>query len=122
MKKIVSKTVLFVMALLLFLTTLVPVIWVLISSLKTKKEMIRSPWNFPEELQWSNYLEAWERGNFGQFAKNSVVITVTAVFLMLALSAMIAFALSRYQGKLGKAVLLYHPIAQTLSARSEGTT
>lgn len=69
MKKVGSKTVLCIAALLLFLTTLVPMIWVMISSLKTKKEMIRSPWNLPEKLQWSNYAEAWERGNFGQLAK-----------------------------------------------------
>ena len=116
MKKVGSKTVLCIAALLLFLTTLVPMIWVMISSLKTKKEMIRSPWNLPEKLQWSNYAEAWERGNFGQLAKNSIVITVTAVFLMLVLSAMIAFALSRYRGRLGKAVLMYLLIGQTISA------
>ena len=116
MKKVGSKTLLCIAALLLFLTTLVPMIWVMISSLKTKKEMIRSPWNLPEKLQWSNYAEAWERGNFGQLAKNSIVITVTAVFLMLVLSAMIAFALSRYRGRLGKAVLMYLLIGQTISA------
>lgn len=116
MKKAVSKTVLFLAAFFLFLATLLPMVWVLVSSLKTKKEMIRSPWKLPEEMQWGNYLEAWERGNFGQLAKNSIVITVTAVFLMLVLSAMIAFALSRYKGKLGKAVLLYLLIGQTISA------
>ena len=36
MKKVGSKTVLCIAALLLFLTTLVPMIWVMISSLKSK--------------------------------------------------------------------------------------
>lgn len=115
MKKIVAKIVLWAIMLLLLVTTLAPLAWVLISSLKTKKEMIRSPWNLPKELQWSNYGEAWERGNFAALARNSIVITVCSVLFMLLLSCMVAFALSRYQGQMGKVVLFYLLIGQTIS-------
>ena len=43
-----------------------------------------------------NYVEAWQRGNFGQGFLNSVIITVPAVVLVLLLASSTAFVLARF--------------------------
>jgi multiple sugar transport system permease protein len=43
-----------------------------------------------------NYVNAWERGNFGQGFLNSVIITVPAVVLVLLLASSTAFVLARF--------------------------
>jgi multiple sugar transport system permease protein len=43
-----------------------------------------------------NYVNAWERGNFGQGFLNSLIITVPAVVLVLLLASCTAFVLARF--------------------------
>lgn len=43
-----------------------------------------------------NYVEAWERGNLGRHFWNSVIITLPAVLVTLALASMVAFVLARF--------------------------
>lgn len=45
---------------------------------------------------FDNYVNAWERGNFGPSFLNSVLITVPAVLLTLLLSSCTAFVLARF--------------------------
>lgn len=114
MKKILGRAVSGLLMLLLLLVTLVPLLWVAVSSLKTKREMLRSPFEMPETLQWSNYAEAWKRGHFARLAGNSIVITMLSVLFMIILSSMAAFALSRYLKRISKVVLMYLLLGQTI--------
>lgn len=104
------------MLLILLVVTLIPVIWVLISSLKTRREMLTTPFGFPEVLQWENYSKAWEKANFQILFKNSIYITAVSLLVMVLLAAMVSFALTRYHLKIGKKVLMYLLVGQTISA------
>ena len=103
MKKRLEKEVLWLVLLILLVVTLGPILWVVISSFKTRREMLTSPWSFPETMQWENYTKAWEKANFTVLLKNSVVITG------------ISLLLTRYRLKLGRAVLMYMLVGQTIS-------
>jgi multiple sugar transport system permease protein len=54
---------------------------------------------------FDNYIDAWERGNMAQGFTNTLIITVPAVLLTLALASMFAFVLSRYSFKFNLAML-----------------
>jgi len=49
------------------------------------------------KFEWSNYTESLEGFNFLQFLNNSVIVTVAATLLTLAINSMAAFALSKYE-------------------------
>lgn len=115
MKRAAKKISLYLFLALLLVITLAPILWVLISSLKTQNEMLTKPWNFPAKFMWTNYVEAWEKGNFYLLLKNSVVITFLSLLVMVALSAMVAFAISRYKIRLSKLTLVYLLLGQTIS-------
>lgn len=101
---------------LLMVLTLAPILWVLISSLKTQGEMLMFPWKLPAKLMFSNYAEAWKRGKFLTLMQNSLVVSGVSLLFMLACSTMAAFALSRYRTRFNGSVMVYLLVGQAISA------
>ena len=74
-----------------------PLLWVVMSALKTDSEVIRKPLSlFPETLQWGNFTRAWTEGHIGDFFLNTVLVLTGSVFLTMLLGSMAAYVLARY--------------------------
>lgn len=82
-----------------------PLVWMVLSSFKSNSEIFRSPFALPTSIDFGQWITAWEVGNIGQYALNSVIATGTSVLAILAFSSAAAFAFSRYRF-LFKGVLL----------------
>ena len=82
-----------------------PLVWMVLSSFKTNSEIFRSPFALPTSIDFGQWVTAWEVGNIGQYALNSVIATGTSVLAILAFSSAAAFAFSRYRFRF-KGVLL----------------
>ena len=80
--------------------TLVPIVWVFASALKSNKEIRENPLALPGELRIQNYIDAWFGASFDQYFFNSIFITVTSVAIVLFLSSLAAysFAKMRFRG------------------------
>ena len=79
-----------------------PFAWMVLSSLKTVREIYAFPPRFlPETVQWSNYLDAWRALPFDRFFLNSVLIAVatTAGTIITCSMAGYSFARLRYPGR-----------------------
>ncbi|MFC5380185.1 carbohydrate ABC transporter permease [Aquipuribacter nitratireducens] len=61
-----------------------------------------------------NYVDAWEQGDFTQYFVNSLIITVPAVLVVLALSSMAAFVLARFSWALNIPFLIFFTAANLL--------
>jgi ABC-type glycerol-3-phosphate transport system permease component len=83
-----------------------PMAWVAYSSLKTDEAIFREAFALPpfDDLQTENYARAWNEAKFGSYFLNSVVVTLSAVTLIVLLGAMAAYALARFYHPLGKGV------------------
>ena len=88
------------------LIIIVPFLWMIMSGLKTNKELFLSPWELPEKWNFDNYLKAWSAG-IGKYFFNSILVTVLATLLDLACSCSLAFALSRYRFKGARGLLMF---------------
>lgn len=75
------------------------VYWVVVSSLKSNREVFSSPWGLPAEVRFDNYSTVWEAANLGVQLRNSVVVTVASVLLVTILCAPAAYVLSRIKFK-----------------------
>ncbi|MGN9775869.1 carbohydrate ABC transporter permease [Micromonospora sp. H33] len=74
-----------------------PLVWVVMSALKTDSEVIRKPLSlFPESLQWDNFARAWTAG-IDSFFINTLLVLVGSVFLTMLLGSMAAYVLARYE-------------------------
>jgi len=72
-----------------------PLVWMLYSSLKTNAEIFARPFGLPSSPQWTNWLEAWRVGELGRLYLNSLLVTGTAVTIVVSLAALAAYAFAR---------------------------
>lgn len=91
---------------------LYPFIWVFISSLKDKGSILANPWGMPTKLIFSNYTQAWFKGNLGRSILNSLFITCFSVGIMIVAACPAAYYFTRVAFK-GK--LLYYPILMSMT-------
>jgi raffinose/stachyose/melibiose transport system permease protein len=86
---------------ILILVEVIPLIWLVLSSLKTNEEFFtRSVWSLPQGFYLHNYAEAFSSG-MGLYLRNSAIATFPALVLILALSVAAAFGLEvmRWRGR-----------------------
>jgi raffinose/stachyose/melibiose transport system permease protein len=79
------------------------------NSLKTNAQIILNPFSppSPSELQWLNYLQAWEQGNYGVTMRNSLFIVIGTVIGVLVIAGLAAFSLARLKPRGDDYLLLY---------------
>lgn len=79
------------MYILLILTALMfatPMLFTLLSSIKTKVEIFAKPFSWPEVPQWSNYVEAWTSANMSHYFLNSLIQAGATVIVLADVSTM----------------------------------
>ncbi len=88
------------------LVMLVPILWMISTSLKTPADLVAWP---PKLLswppRWRNFTDAWGALPFGRFLANTVFITVLAAGGQVLTSAVVAYGLARFRFR-GRRVLL----------------
>ncbi|MCL2514562.1 MAG: carbohydrate ABC transporter permease [Microbacteriaceae bacterium] len=82
---------------ILSVIVIVPFLWVLLSSFKTSKEILASPFSLPQHWQFVNYAKAWTDSGIGQFYLNTIVVVVSALVIVMLLGAMCAYVLARFK-------------------------
>ncbi|NOR81937.1 MAG: hypothetical protein GQ526_00405, partial [Ardenticatenales bacterium] len=79
------------------LFTIFAISWISLASLKTNREIFREPFKLPAEIQWENYVRAWDSIRLGDYFLNSVIIVAVSLVLLMAVSAPAAYILSRFK-------------------------
>ena len=106
----IGKIVLWIVLLLVAVIQIFPLIWLLDFSLASSTEMFTNGLLIlPEKIQRGNYVTAFVDGHFLQYLKNSIIINGLAVFFVLLISIMAAYACRRMRWKLSglvKTILL----------------
>lgn len=74
-----------------------PMVWCIMSSLKTTKEFYADVWALPKTLYFENFRTAWQTANIGINVVNSVVIVACSVLLAMILAAMVSYVVTRYR-------------------------
>jgi raffinose/stachyose/melibiose transport system permease protein len=73
-----------------------PLVWILLTSLKSTPELYQDPFGIPQAWKWTNYRDAWVHAKMGGYFLNSVFTTFLSTILVLFLSSTFAFALARF--------------------------
>lgn len=74
----------------------VPLLWTVMSSLKTTQEIFASPFSLPASPQWVNYVNAWNTAGIGTYFFNTVVVVGSALVLTMLAGSMSAYVLARF--------------------------
>jgi raffinose/stachyose/melibiose transport system permease protein len=98
---------------ILGLLVLSPFYLILVNSFKTKKEFLLSTLSTPDAIVFDNYFKAMEKMGFITAIKNSLVITITSVVLIVLFSSMAAWMLVRTKRKMSN-LIFYGFVASML--------
>ncbi len=91
----------FLVLLIFTLIWLIPVFAALITSMRTMSDINNvGYWGIPRELTLDNFARAWDQARVSRYLANSFIITLPALFFMLTLSSLAAYALARYKFRL----------------------
>lgn len=86
---------------------LLPIVGAFVTSLRPKAETdARGYLSWPQQLTLHNYADAWSQSGLPLYFRNSLLVTVPAVVLVLALASSAAFVLSRRSTRLNVALLI----------------
>ena len=83
----------------LSLSCIYPVVWLIYSSLKTDQEFAVNPMSLPLHPMFSNYVEAFKKAHFGTFLFNTAYNSIVSLILVLFISFIMGYLLSRYRFK-----------------------
>lgn len=98
----------------LALVYILPLLWVVVTSLKDDKVLMTSPWAMPDRLVFENYSYAWTMGNLGKATLNSFIVCSVTLVVSLLIGSMAAFAIARLRFKFSNLVLTYFMIGMMI--------
>jgi len=83
-----------------------PFIWMITASFKSQKEFFGSKLKlFPASPTFENILRVWRMDNFSIYFLNTLVVTLTVVLIVLAITSMAGYVFGRYNF-IGKKIIL----------------
>ncbi|GAB4094736.1 carbohydrate ABC transporter permease [Brachybacterium horti] len=92
------------------LIVVIPLLWTVFSSFKSTRGILTSPFALPEQWNLDNFVRAWNQAGIGRYFFNTVLVVGSALVLVMALGAMCAYVLARYEFP-GRRVIYYALIA-----------
>lgn len=93
------KLFMFIILAFFLLYTLVPMLWLVVSSFKTNTELMGDPFSLPAKWQIQNYINAFQVSGLGTLFMNSIIISLCATALNVAVAGMASYVISRFEFK-----------------------
>lgn len=114
-KKISRETLVYIVLTVWALINLFPVYWMFTFSLKSNTEIFgENVAGLPNEWLWSNYEKATKVGNIGSYFINSIIVAVVTIAIVMFVSMMATFALTRMIWKAKKKMNSFFMLGLTI--------
>ncbi|MBF6593721.1 MAG: carbohydrate ABC transporter permease [Thermaceae bacterium] len=84
-----------------------PLLVMLVSAFKSTREIFASPFAPPSMLSFQNFIKVWQVGQFDLYLRNSLIVTLGALALILLFGAMAGYALGRFRFRLNDVIYLF---------------
>lgn len=91
------RAFMYVLVVAIAASIVVPVVWVLLASMKSKGEFYGSPWTLPQGLYLQNFVDAFVDAHMGRYFLNSVIVTAVALVLVMVVSVPAAYVVARFE-------------------------
>jgi len=90
-----AMAIIYIFMVLLAIIVLLPLLWLLSSSLKTPEELSINVWGLPSSFNLENFVLAWTRSEIPRSMINSAIVALVNIILTALASATIAYVLAR---------------------------
>lgn len=95
--EVIYKLFIYIALITLAISIIVPVGWVFLASIKENQEFYGNPWALPQGVHVQNFIDAFVDANMSEYLINSVVVTGTALVILLAVALPASYVLSRFE-------------------------
>lgn len=117
-QRILKSTGRFLLLAFFFLLVVLPIYWMFITSIKENEEIINAQvvTYFPHSFTLKNYRNLFVQLNYGNFLKNSLILSLSTGVVVTMLSVLGGYGFARYQFKGKGAILVFFMITQMIPA------
>ncbi len=109
-KSRLGKVIMYFYLLAMTVVFAMPMVFTLLSSVKTKLEIFSDPFALPKVPQFVNYIVAWKEANMSRYFINSIIQAGATVIILAIMASMAAYVLSRFDFKGNKFLLLFFTV------------
>lgn len=98
----------YVVLIVFALIYLVPIIWMILSSFKSPSELFSYPPTLlPSTPTPDNYIDAWNRGDFSLYFRNTAFVAIMATILTVIINTMAGYAFAKYKFRGSNAIFMF---------------
>ena len=99
-----AKGAIYAVLIFFAVVVLLPLLWLLSSSLKTLEDLSQNVWGLPKKVELRNYVFAWNQSHMGVYLRNSFTATLVAILVSTSAAATMAHALARFRFRINRLV------------------
>jgi raffinose/stachyose/melibiose transport system permease protein len=114
------RTLLYVIFIIYSMSIFSPIFLMLITSLKENREIFTRPYSLPQSFNLDSYIHLFKISNYLIYFRNSIIVTLTSLLIILALSSLISYVLAKYRF-IGSRFLYFYFIAGLIIPIKLGT-
>lgn len=91
------KIFVYVALITLAISIIVPIAWVFLASLKSQLELVSgNPFDFPKQMLWSNFMDAFVKARMGDYLLNTIIVTALSLVILLVVALPASYVLARF--------------------------
>ena len=102
---VIFKSISYLIVIVAAAVVLVPLVWVVLTSLKANNEIMAGPYVLPGVLRFANYARAFEKAGIGGYFLNSILVVGISMTLLMLLIVPAAYSITRIRFR-GSGILL----------------
>ncbi|MBM7831879.1 multiple sugar transport system permease protein [Agromyces cerinus] len=95
--------------------TIFPLYWIIVTSFKAPGDIFSYPLQYwPAEFSFENYVQLFEKADFGTYVVNSLVVSTAAATVATLISLLSAYVLARFEFRSKSAILMAFLVTQMI--------
>lgn len=114
------KSLLSIILIIYAVSIFFPILLMLLTSLKGNREIFTNPYGLPHIFNLDNYIKLIKISNYLVYFRNSIIVAVTSIFLILIISSLASFVIAKYRF-IGDRFLYFYFIAGLIIPIKLGT-
>ena len=112
-----GKMIAYAILIIHLIITLLPLYIMIVTSLKTNKEIFSSPLSLPSSFNLDGYSKVLKLNNFARFFGNSILVTAASIAIYTFVSLLAAYAIGRFRFRGNGALYIYFLIGMMVPIR-----
>lgn len=106
-KKIFSLAFLYIILINYTIILIYPIFLMIITAFKGNKEIFLSPYGLPQSWNFNNFVKIFKASDYAIYFRNSIVIAVISIFLILVISSLASYIIAKYEFPLCNFIYIY---------------